>query len=259
MKNAFFPLLSAAAPLWLTLCSSVALADAQPLNDSIKLTETLADRLNCVISNDYQLGKSFQDCTSVTKGKYSFSMTISSETLKNLGFTPGQIDENSVLDIAIGDFWFNAAIAEAARRKISGDGRTVFAAWNGIHEACIKMDSSNGECLGSKNVRDTVVSVNIDGNGLALGISGDSVLAFYGSSIFAHLCDSYGEGSNTVNADFSVLLANVDITDRMEVSCSVFYRRSDKGESGTFYLRDIKIGAKWVPSDFAPSIKARRP
>jgi hypothetical protein len=234
--------------------------DAAALADSARLTETLADRLNCTITSDREIGKDFQDCNAVTKGKYSFSLNISPNTLQQLGFAPGQIDDTSVIDIAVGDFWFNAALAEANRRKVSADGRTVFAAWNGFHEACIKTDASSGECLGTKNVRDTVVSLNIDAKGMSLNVAGDSVLDFYGAAIFAYVCDSYGEGVNAIGADFSVLLANVDITDRLEVNCNVAYRESDKGDSGHFYLRNMKIGAKWSPSDlsFAKASKSGR-
>lgn len=235
LKKAIIPSLST---MQIVVCATALLGGTVVNADSVTLTETQTQKLQCKTLKDEATNKKYKDCSKISTGTYTGTIKIGAETLLTL---PGilyefgiaeDVENLAALGVDISNLNFTkltkdqmAALLNLANKIHIAD-ETVLAvnigdytfslpfgdaklkpsnAKDGTWTSYYKKLGYDGDCPSAKCGKAGTVNMNYGLTGITIKFSGSSndVLG-YGQAIFASACEEANSNSPTLTAPVKI-------------------------------------------------------
>jgi len=199
---------------------------------NVVLTESLTDKIKC-----QKVGRE-RVCSVETEGRYTMSAKISGDDFALAGIYMEQIDENTPMEVAIGDFVMSSTLSNADKYKLAPN--KINGKWTEFANKCL-----NADCSKHKFVRHTSVKINGNLRGTKINIVGSSLSSEsneYGARGLADMCEEAGNGA-IINVPATLTVDGIEIGTNIRGTCQVNVRSVTKNGE-TFQLQFIKINAK---------------
>ncbi|WP_374088675.1 hypothetical protein [Methylomicrobium lacus] len=210
-------------------CLLAAIFNAPAYADTVSMTESLNDKLKCTQGGE---------CTVETVGKFNVTAKIDGTTFEENGILLNGLNEDTPIEISVGDYSFTGTLADADSATLTGT--KIAAKWLETYDECL-----NDSCERSKTVIPAQVSVSGGLNGMVLKIAGKSKVGDfdeYGSRAFADYCDEAGDGA-VLNEDATLSVDGTELSGQLEITCKVKTKTVTKNDE-SFDLVSTTVRAR---------------
>ncbi len=204
----------------------------QAMASNAVMTESLTDKLKCAKSNGEPI------CSVETTGKFTMTAKISGDDFAAAGIYLDEIDQNTPMEVAVGDFILSTALSDADKYKLTAT--KISAKWSEYASKCL-----NADCSKTKAVRHTMVTINGGLRGVTIKIVGSSLSSEnneYGARSLADMCDDAGNDA-VLTVPATLTVDGIELATTISGRCQNDVRSVSKnGEA--FQLQRTLIKAK---------------
>jgi probable HAF family extracellular repeat protein len=209
--------------------------------NSIKISESQQDTLNCDVTKKCSVG-------TAASGSYSLTLKLSANTLSSHDIDLSQLKTNTRFAFSTASYAFSGTLASADPNKKHQTPTSLPATWTAQHSECKKY-AADTSCSQPKNVVDGSVKISADKkHNLTITLKGKKTTVNgenFGQQLLAGLCPTATAGNSQVidSALFSIGTAPLPMT--VKLDCKLQQRaKTISASKESFKLNTISTKAQ---------------